>query len=126
MFPEVSILLRSHFWLNGGMGMGHYVRVESGVKLYVEDLNLGGSKTIVFLHGWPLHHQQFEYQFDVLAAMGYRCIGIDWRGFGKSDKPIGGYNYNRLADDIRAVVDALQLDNFTLVGHSTGGAIAIR
>ena len=59
-------------------------------------------------------------------AMGYRCIGIDWRGFGKSDKPISGYNFDRLADDIRAVVDGLQLDNFTLVGHSTGGAIAIR
>ena len=126
MFPEVSILLKKSFWLNGGIGMGHYVCVESGVKLYVEDLNPGGSKTIVFLHGWPLNHQQFEYQFDVLPAMGYRCIGIDWRGFGKSDKPISGYNYNRLADDIRAVVDALQLDNFTLVGHSTGGAIAIR
>ena len=106
--------------------MGYYVRVESGVKLYVEDINPEGSKTIVFLHGWPLNHKQFEYQFDVLPAMGYRCIGIDWRGFGKSDKPISGYNYNRLADDIRAVVDALQLDNFTLIGHSTGGAIAIR
>ncbi len=68
----------------------------------------------------------FEYQFDILPQMGYRCIGMDWRGFGKSDKPIGGYNYDRLADDIRTVVGALQLDNFTLAGHSTGGAIAIR
>lgn len=106
--------------------MGYYVTVESGVKLFVEDINPEGSKTIVFLHGWPLSHKQFEYQFDVLPFMGYRCIGIDWRGFGKSDKPISGYNFDRLADDIRAVVDVLQLDNFTLVGHSTGGAIAIR
>ena len=106
--------------------MGYYVSVESGVKLYVEDINPGGSKTIVFLHGWPLSHKQFEYQFDVLPFMGYRCIGIDWRGFGKSDKPISGYNFDRLADDIRTVVDVLQLDNFILVGHSTGGAIAIR
>ncbi|WP_028391170.1 alpha/beta fold hydrolase [Bacillus cihuensis] len=106
--------------------MGYYVSVESDVKLYVEDINPKGSKTIVFLHGWPLNHKQFEYQFDVLPAMGYRCIGIDWRGFGKSDKPMSGYNYNRLADDIRTVVGVLQLDNFTLVGHSTGGAIAIR
>ena len=58
--------------------------------------------------------------------MGYRCIGIDWRGFGNSDKPMSGYTFNRLADDIRTVVGTLQLDNFTLVGHSTGGAIAIR
>lgn len=106
--------------------MGYYVSVEPGVKLYVEDINPEGSKTIVFLHGWPLSHQQFEYQFNVLPHKGFRCIGIDWRGFGKSDKPISGYGFDRLADDIRAVVDALQLDQFTLAGHSTGGAIAIR
>jgi non-heme chloroperoxidase len=106
--------------------MGYFVTVEPGVKLYVEDINPGGSKTIVFIHGWPLSHKQFEYQFDVLPAMGYRCIGIDWRGFGNSDKPMSGYTFNRLADDIRTLVGTLQLDNFTLAGHSTGGAIAIR
>jgi non-heme chloroperoxidase len=106
--------------------VGYFVSVEQGVNIYVEDINPGGSKTIVFIHGWPLNHKQFEYQFDILPSMGYRCIGIDWRGFGKSDKPISGYNYDRLADDIRTVVGALQLDNFTLAGHSTGGAIAIR
>lgn len=110
----------------GGICVGYFVTVESGVKLYVEDLHPEGSKTIVFLHGWPLNHKQFEYQFDILPFMGYRCIGIDWRGFGKSDKPISGYNFDRLADDIRTLIDELQLDNFTLVGHSTGGAIAIR
>lgn len=110
----------------GGKVLGYYVTVEPGVNLYVEDLNPEGSKTIVFLHGWPLSHKQFEYQFNILPFMGYRCIGIDWRGFGKSDKPVSGYNFDRLADDIRAIVDELQLDNFTLVGHSTGGAIAIR
>ncbi|MBW5447691.1 alpha/beta fold hydrolase [Cohnella sp. CFH 77786] len=106
--------------------MGYFVGVEPGVNLYVEDLNPGGGKTIVFIHGWPLNHKQFEYQFDVLPAMGYRCIGIDWRGFGKSDKPAGGYNYDRLADDLRVVIGALGLNDFTLAGHSTGGAIAIR
>ncbi|MCD9025537.1 alpha/beta fold hydrolase [Cohnella silvisoli] len=106
--------------------MGYFVTVEPGVRIYVEDLNPGGSKTILFIHGWPLSHKQFEYQFDVLPALGYRCIGIDWRGFGESDKPVSGYNYDRLADDVRAVVGALRLDNFTLAGHSTGGAIAIR
>ena len=106
--------------------MGYFVTVESGVNLYVEDINPGGNKAIVFLHGWPLSHKQFEYQFNVLPAMGYRCIGIDWRGFGNSDKPMSGYTFNRLADDIRTVVEALQLNNFALAGHSTGGAIAIR
>ncbi|MDD9268257.1 alpha/beta fold hydrolase [Paenibacillus sp. GCM10023248] len=106
--------------------MGYFICVEPGVNLYVEDINPGGHKTIVFLHGWPLSHKQFEYQFNVLPAMGYRCIGIDWRGFGNSDKPYAGYTFERLADDIRIVVETLQLKQFTLAGHSTGGAIAIK
>lgn len=106
--------------------MGYYVIVEPNVKIYVEDLNPEGKKTILFLHGWPGSHKLFEYQFNQLPKMGYRCIGIDTRGFGNSDKPYGGYGYNRLADDVRNVVEALKLNNFTLAGHSTGGAIAIR
>ncbi|WP_027626379.1 alpha/beta fold hydrolase [Clostridium lundense] len=106
--------------------MGYYVKVESNVKIYVEDLNQEGKKTIVFLHGWPGSHELFEYQFNQLPKMGYRCIGIDQRGFGKSDRPFTGYNYDRLSDDVRCVVEALKLKNFTLAGHSTGGAIAIR
>ncbi len=106
--------------------MGYYVRVEPNVKIFVEDLNPEGKKTILFLHGWPGSHNLFEYQFDRLPKLGYRCIGIDQRGFGQSDKPFTGYDYNRLSDDVRGVVDALKLKNFTLGGHSTGGAIAIR
>lgn len=106
--------------------MGYYVRVEPNVKIYVEDLNPEGKKTILFIHGWPGSHKLFEYQFDQLPKMGYRCIGIDTRGFGNSDKPYGGYDYNRLSDDVKCVVDALKLNDFILAGHSTGGAIAIR
>lgn len=106
--------------------MGYYVKVEPGVNIYVEDLNPVGDKTIVFLHGWPGSHELFEYQFDMLPANGYRCVGIDQRGFGRSDKPWTGYDYNRLSDDVRRVVEALKLQNFVLAGHSTGGAIAIR
>ena len=106
--------------------MNYYVKVEPNVKIYVEDLNPDGEKTILFLHGWPGSHKLFEYQFDQLPQRGYRCIGIDTRGFGDSDKPYGGYDYNRLSDDIKCVVNALKLENFTLAGHSTGGAIAIR
>lgn len=90
--------------------MGYYVNVEAGVKIFIEDVNPEGNKIILFIHGWPLSHKQFEYQFNVLPAMGYRCIGIDWRGFGNSDKPFSGYHYDRLTDDIRAVVGALRLD----------------
>lgn len=106
--------------------MGLYIKVEPGVKVYVEDLNPGSCKAILFLHGWPANHNMFEYQFDQLPKWGYRCIGIDSRGFGNSDKPWTGYDYDTLADDIRCVVEALNLQNFVLCGHSTGGAIAIR
>lgn len=126
MFAQVSILLLRELLLNGGISVGYFVTVEPGVRIYVEDVNPVGDKAILFIHGWPLNHKQFEYQFDVLPAMGYRCIGIDWRGYGNSDKPFSGYNFDRLADDIHTIVGALQLDNVTLAGHSTGGAIAIR
>jgi non-heme chloroperoxidase len=106
--------------------MGYYIKVEPNVKVYVEDLNEEGAKTIVFLHGWPGSHKLFEYQFNVLPKMGYRCIGIDQRGFGDSDKPFIGYDYDRLSDDVRKVVEVLGLDDFMLAGHSTGGAIAVR
>ncbi len=106
--------------------MGYYVNVEPNVNIFVEDLNPAGSKTILFIHGWPGDHTLFEYQYNQLPKLGYRCIGIDCRGFGLSDKPWHGYDYNRLSDDVRAVIDALQLQNITLGGHSTGGAICVR
>lgn len=96
------------------------------MNIYVEDINPGSDKTILFIHGWPANHKMFEYQFDHLPAMGYRCIGIDIRGFGKSSRPWNGYSYNRLADDLRIIMDTLRLDKITLAGHSMGGAISIR
>jgi non-heme chloroperoxidase len=106
--------------------MGYYITVERNVNIFVEDLDPGFGKPILFIHGWPLNHKMFEYQFDQLPKMGYRCIGVDLRGFGKSDHPWEGYSYNRLADDIRIVIDTLKLEDITLAGHSMGGAIAIR
>jgi non-heme chloroperoxidase len=106
--------------------MGYYIKVEPNVKIYVEDVNPEGNKTILFLHGWPGSHKLFEYQFDQLPKMGYRCIGIDTRGFGESDKPWSGYGFDRLSDDVRCVIDALNLHDITLAGHSNGGAIAVR
>ena len=70
--------------------------MSNNVKIYVE-LNPESRKTILFLHGWPGNHRLFEYQFNQLPRFGYRCIGID-TGFGKSDKPFAGYDYNTLAD----------------------------
>jgi len=106
--------------------MGYYVNVSKDVNIYVEDLNPEGQKAILFLHGWPGSHKLFEYQFNKLPQLGFRCIGIDTRGFGDSSKPFFGYDYNTLADDVRCVVEALGLRDFTLAGHSTGGAIAVK
>lgn len=106
--------------------MGFYIFVEGNVKVYVEDLNTKGRKTILFVHGWPGNHNLFEYQFNYLPKLGYRCIGIDYRGFGKSYRPWTGYNYDRLADDIRCIINSMRLSNITLLGHSTGGAICAR
>lgn len=106
--------------------MGYYVNVENNVNIYVEDLNPESNKTILFIHGWPANHKLFEYQFDQLPKLGYRCIGIDTRGFGNSDRPFHGYDFDTLSDDVRCVVETLGLHDFTLAGHSNGGAMAIR
>lgn len=106
--------------------MSYYIKVEPNVKIYIEDLNPEGNKTILFLHGWPGSHKLFEYQFDQLSKLGFRCIGIDTRGFGNSDKPCSGYDYDTLSDDVGYVINSLGLHDITLAGHSTGGAIAIR
>ena len=106
--------------------MEHWIQVEPTVKIYVNDINPAGKNPILFIHGWPANYKMFEYQYNQLLPMGYRCIGFDTRGFGQSDKPLHGYDYNRLSDDLRVVVETLGLRNFTLAGHSTGGAIAIR
>lgn len=103
--------------------MGHYIEVEPKVKLYVEDV--GSGKPVVFIHGWPVNHKMFEYQFSELPKHGYRCIGIDLRGYGKSDKPWCDYTYDQFADDIKKVLDALDVKDVTLCGFSMGGAISI-
>jgi non-heme chloroperoxidase len=89
------------------------------VEIYYEDWGTG--KPVVFIHGWPLDHQMWEYQLTYLAQQGIRCIAYDRRGFGKSDKPWDGYDYNTMAGDLKALLDELDLNDVTLVGFSMGG-----
>lgn len=105
------------------MERSEFIEVEPNVQLHVRDWGKG--KTIVFIPGWPLSHEMFEYQFTHLVKLGYRCVGITLRGFGKSSKPWGEYQYDIFADDIKKVLEALDLDDVTLAGHSMGGAISL-
>ncbi len=100
-----------------------YVQVDDCTRVFVQDW--GSGKPIVFISGWPFDHRCYEYQFTQIPKHGFRCIGIDMRGYGKSDKPWGEYNYDVFADDILKVLRHLNLYNVTLVGHSMGGAICI-
>lgn len=106
--------------------MQYYIKTENDVNIFVNDINPTGTKVILFIHGWPLNNSMFEYQYNELPKHGFRCIGIDIRGFGRSDKPFTGYSYDRIADDLRKIIETLKLENITLAGHSVGGAIAIR
>lgn len=102
------------------------IRVDDGVKVFVQDVNGGRRGTVVFVPGWPLNSGTLELQLLFFADRGYRAIGLDLRGFGKSDAPYGPYNYDVWAQDILKVLEALSLRNVTLFGHSMGGAVAIR
>ena len=94
------------------------------VKLFYEDLGTG--KPVVFIHGWPLNHEMWEYQLAELPKHNFRCIAYDRRGFGKSDRPWEKYDYDTLADDLKAVLDQLDLKQVTLVGFSMGGGEVAR
>ena len=91
----------------------------NSVSLFYEDLGQG--KPVVFIHGWPLNHAMWEYQLSELPLHNFRCIAYDRRGFGKSDYPWENYDYDTLADDLKAVLDHLHLTDVTLVGFSMGG-----
>lgn len=89
------------------------------VQIYYEDIGKG--KPVVFIHGWPLSGSMWEYQLTQLPQQGLRCITYDRRGFGKSDYPMNGYDYNTLAGDLKELLDELELTDVTLVGFSMGG-----
>ena len=89
------------------------------ISIYYEDLGKG--KPVVFIHGWPLSGAMWEYQVTQLTQQGLRCITYDRRGFGNSDRPFDGYDYNTLTGDLKSLLDGLNLQDVTLVGFSMGG-----
>jgi pimeloyl-ACP methyl ester carboxylesterase len=104
-------------------GRQEYIEVEKNVKLHVVDL--GDGPAIVLIHGWPLNNAMYEYQYQYLVRKGFRVIGISLRGYGKSDKPYGKYDFNVFSDDIKVVLEKLKIEKAVLGGFSMGGAVVI-
>lgn len=96
---------------------------ENPVNLFYQDLGKGNP--IIFIHGWPSSHALWEYQLAELPKK-FRCIAYDRRGFGNSDKPWAGYDYDTFADDLHSIIEALNLSDVTLVGFSMGGGEVVR
>jgi len=107
-----------------GTVRAEYIEVEPNVRLHITDA--GEGRPIVLIHGWPLSDEMYEYQYNVLINNNFRVIGITLRGFGKSDKPYGSYEYDVHVADIKTVLQKLDIKDAVLGGFSMGGSIAIR
>lgn len=105
-----------------------YVKVatqnDQPVNLYYEVQ--GNGKPVVLIHGWPLSGRAWESQLFALVEAGYQVITYDRRGFGQSSKPWEGYDYDTLAQDLKALMDELDLQDATIVGFSMGGGEVAR
>jgi non-heme chloroperoxidase len=103
---------------------GDALTTTDGASIYHKDW--GSGQPVVFSHGWPLSSDAFEDQMFFLASKGYRAIAADRRGHGRSSQPWNGNDLDTFADDLAELVDALDLKNAVLVGHSTGGGEVVR
>src|SRR5258707_4427905 len=100
------------------------VTVKDGTTIYYKDW--GNGPVVAFSHGWPLSSDAWDGQMLFLAQNGFRVIAHDRRGHGRSSQAWSGNDMNGYADDLAAVIETLELDDVTLVGHSTGGGEVAR
>ncbi|HET9157590.1 MAG TPA: alpha/beta hydrolase [Myxococcaceae bacterium] len=100
------------------------IKTKDGTSIYYKDWGKGPAVT--FSHGWPLSSDMWDGQMLFLAQNGYRVIAHDRRGHGRSGQTFSGNDMNGYADDLAALITALELDKVTLVGHSTGGGEVAR
>src|SRR5919107_2334155 len=98
----------------------------SGDAVQLSYKDYGQGRPVVLIHGWPLSKDMWEYQIDDLVNAGLRVIKYDRRGFGKSDKPWNGYDYDTFAHDLKTIMDTLDLRDAVLVGFSMGGGEVVR
>lgn len=102
----------------------NHITTKDGVKLYLKDWGQG--RPVVMAHGWPLSADSFDDLSLAIANSGMRAISYDRRGFGRSDQPWTGYDYDTLADDLAAVIEQTGAHDATLVGFSMGGGEVAR
>jgi non-heme chloroperoxidase len=95
------------------------IATKDGTRIHYKDW--GSGPPVVFSHGWPLSADAWEAQMVFMASNGYRAIGHDRRGHGRSSQPWLGNEMDTYADDLAALIEALDLRNVVLIGHSTGG-----
>ena len=100
------------------------IKNRDNTEIYYKDWGTG--QPVVFSHGWPLNADAWEDQMFFLASRGYRCIAHDRRGHGRSSQPWGGQDMDTYAQDLAALVEALDLQDAIHVGHSTGGGEVAR
>ncbi len=101
-----------------------FVTTSDGAEIFYKDWGTG--QPVVFSHGWPLNADAWDPQLHAVASAGYRAIAHDRRGHGRSSQPWQGNDMDTYADDLAAAIEALDLRDVTLVGHSTGGGEVAR
>lgn len=101
-----------------------YIITDDEVEIYYRDWGTG--KPVILIHGWPVNGDMWEKQATFLVENGLRVISYDRRGFGKSDQPWDGYDYDTLADDLNVLLEELEIEGATLVGFSMGGGEVVR
>jgi len=100
------------------------ITVKDGTTIYYKDWGKG--PVVTFSHGWPLSSDAWDGQMLFLAQNGFRVVAHDRRGHGRSSQAWSGNDMDGYADDLAAVIEALDLKDATLVGHSTGGGEVTR
>ena len=101
-----------------------HITTSDNTKLYAKNWSEG--RPVILIHGWPLSADSWDDQAMAIAEAGFRVIAYDRRGFGRSDQPWGGYDYDSLADDLAAVMQETDATDATLVGFSMGGGEVAR